>query len=46
MRRFSYRDAGSDGAIAIGTLVDDDTVILADGSTRTRADLTPAPAVG
>jgi len=46
VRRFSYRDARSDGGIAIGTLVDDDTVILADGSTRARADLTPAPAVG
>jgi len=46
VRRYSYRDARSDGGIATGTLVDDGTVVLADGSTRARADLTPAPAVG
>jgi 2-keto-4-pentenoate hydratase/2-oxohepta-3-ene-1,7-dioic acid hydratase in catechol pathway len=46
VRRFSYRDAGSDGGIATGTLLDDATVHLADGSTRALADLTPAPAVG
>jgi 2-keto-4-pentenoate hydratase/2-oxohepta-3-ene-1,7-dioic acid hydratase in catechol pathway len=45
VRRFSYRDAASHGGIATGTLVDDGTVRLADGSTRARADLTPAPAV-
>jgi 2-keto-4-pentenoate hydratase/2-oxohepta-3-ene-1,7-dioic acid hydratase in catechol pathway len=45
VRRFSFRDAASDGGIGTGTLVDDGTVRLADGSTRARADLTPAPAV-
>ena len=45
MRRFSYRGEAADGGIATGTLVDDRTVRLADGSTRARADLTAAPGV-
>ena len=45
MRRFSYRDTGSEGGIATGVLVGDDTVRSPDGSTRARQDLTPAPAV-
>ena len=45
MRRFSYRDAAFAERVSTGTLVDDGTVRLADGSTRATADLTPAPAV-
>jgi 2-keto-4-pentenoate hydratase/2-oxohepta-3-ene-1,7-dioic acid hydratase in catechol pathway len=45
VRRFSFRDASADGGIATGTLVDEQTVRLPDGSTRSRSDLTAAPAV-
>ena len=44
MRRYSYRDAATAGGVASGELLDDDTVVLVDGSRRPRADLTPAPA--
>ena len=45
MRRFSYRDGAFAERVSTGTLVDDGTVRLADGSTRAPAELTPAPAV-
>jgi 2-keto-4-pentenoate hydratase/2-oxohepta-3-ene-1,7-dioic acid hydratase in catechol pathway len=44
VRRFSYRDAATADGVATGELLDDDTVVLVDGSRRLRADLTPAPA--
>src|SRR5215510_986256 len=45
MRRFSYRDPAAEGGVAVGSLADDGTVELADGTRRAVAELTPAPAV-
>jgi 2-keto-4-pentenoate hydratase/2-oxohepta-3-ene-1,7-dioic acid hydratase in catechol pathway len=45
VRRFSFRDPSSDGGVAVGTLIDDASVALADGTTRPIGELTPAPAV-
>ena len=45
MRRFSHRDAASEGGIVVSELVDETTVRLADGRLRPVAELTPAPAV-
>lgn len=45
MRVFAYRDPAARDGVSFGTLVDEDSVELADGQVVARASLRPAPAV-